>query len=76
VAEALGHRTRRQRGKFAERADAEPLEHLGQRLELGTGAQKADRQRRQEIASVRRVNDDSVERPRCAGRPSPTGTRL
>ena len=50
VAEPLGHRARGQRGDLAERADAEPLEDLRQRLQLGPAAQQRDRQRREEVA--------------------------
>jgi hypothetical protein len=53
MSEALGHRARGQRAKLAQRADAEPLEHLGQRLELGPGAKQRDGKRCEEVAHGR-----------------------
>ena len=63
--------TRGQLGDLAERADAEPLEDLRQRLQLGTGAQQRDRQRSEEV----RVVDSPRPRP-CASACPPAGPHL
>jgi hypothetical protein len=67
VPEALGHRARGQRGELAERADPEPLEHLGKRLQLGPGAKEGDGKRGEEVPGASGLNDDGIER---VGRPA------
>ena len=74
VAEALGHRARGQRGDLAERADAEPLEDLRQRLQLRPGAQQRDRQRREEVDARPLSSTTCARRP--AARPRLEGRRV
>jgi hypothetical protein len=52
MTEPLGHGARGQRSHLPERAYAQPLEDLGQGLQLGPGAQKRDGKRREEAAGL------------------------
>ena len=72
MAEALRHGRRGQRGQLAERAHAEPLEHLREGVELGPRPQQRDRERREELARLALPDDDrriapAPARPRLRG---------
>jgi hypothetical protein len=58
VPEPLAHRPRGKRGELAQRADAEPFEHVRERLQLWSGAEERHGQWGEEIPD-RLVDDDA-----------------
>src|ERR687896_1799827 len=71
--EPLRHGTRREGGHLPERANAEPLEDLGERLKLWPRAKQGHRKRREEVA--RRLTGDHDRTAKRAARRGATAKR-